>query len=1126
MATAVDRPQDSAATARLPERVAQPLQKLGNSIRSYVVLEGLAWFVVVLGLWAGVSFLVDWGLLYRLAGLDYLRDGLVEAHRLARSAALIALVLGLLAVLVYHGIFRLASSFRSKDLALVLERRFPDLLGDRLVTAVELADEREVKQVGYSWDLVAATVRDAEERLQKVALGDVFNWRRLRLRGFLAAVLVLAAVTVAVNYTDAAATWAERNVLLRDSFWPRPIIVVLTDFPAEGTKAVPYGSDLRVTARAWKWVVLAPEHVEGWRPAVWTDLFNPARRPWELDPVVGSPRLFAALPPAWQQASLDEVEASLTPSAFVGARRDLGLALLGYLTNQYLAGEARQAGRPVADVVPPDLLACLPPSWSGLKVDGAEPDPAAVGLKFQLAARLTPERIKALLAATEALRPLAVDVGVAGLFPGELPIPYVPAAVVNRLAARGIASRWLLTPAELAALPAEWADLPARELALRLRAFHDVESAEAIGERIRIQLLAMFDELDRRADLRRPGRRRAFRRLEVPGRLTFEFEQVLDEEERLRTRPKRGQPEVRRPEGSLEFPFEFKKIERPLRFRVQAAGPLTGWFHLAVRPLPTLKRLVRYQDEPGYMHGSNLRVEVGPLPVSLEGDESRCEVPVGARVRLAGQSQKNLRRVQLLLPADVPGGVGRAAGRVDHAPDSDEFTIVLASAMTGEDQRVNLVLEDLDGIVLTRPIRLLSVADREPEFTRAAFEGVNRKMISPQAILPLTVTARDDHGISALEYEVVVERADRTVAWQGRLPFRQFQPFRWADPARTDQRYEQRSDLSIARVMAGMAAHPPALIAGLARLPQSGFWGTVPTPQFDLAREYAIEYQDRNLFGAVIKNNDEFLDTLFLRVAAGKRIDEPLLDPPYRLLVRLVARDSRLDEGVAPPVVKAQEGRTAETFEFQVVREQDLLIEVGRREEDLRDRCEEVVAALKKVRVGLGRLEEDVYGGKPNDVKRAVIDAQDLDLAVRNQRDNLDMKVLREFRQIYRELALNRAPAPVLDRIDQRVCQPLVNLLDPGQAYARAEELLAIQAQRIEAEQAQMPRSVIGETRVALDRVIQRLEEIIAEMKKLIEFNQALQALRELIRDQEGVLKIIKEKQKELLKRELDDLQP
>src|SRR5262249_19566166 len=65
------------------------------------------------------------------------------------------------------------------QLALVLERRFPKQLGDRLITAVELSDPQKAAQQGYSPVMVEKTIHDAADQVDKLPLNQVFDWNRL-----------------------------------------------------------------------------------------------------------------------------------------------------------------------------------------------------------------------------------------------------------------------------------------------------------------------------------------------------------------------------------------------------------------------------------------------------------------------------------------------------------------------------------------------------------------------------------------------------------------------------------------------------------------------------------------------------------------------------------------------------------------------------------------------------------------------------------------------------------------------------------------------------------------------------------------------------------------------------------
>src|ERR1700687_2921506 len=121
----VIEPRPSFDRAESGRRVAHPLERLRNTIRYYVALEGLAILVVYLALWFWIGLALDYGF-YKLFSVDWVQ----EIPWLVRALVLGVLVAGLLTVIVVKMALRLMREFRDTALALVLERRFPGLLGD------------------------------------------------------------------------------------------------------------------------------------------------------------------------------------------------------------------------------------------------------------------------------------------------------------------------------------------------------------------------------------------------------------------------------------------------------------------------------------------------------------------------------------------------------------------------------------------------------------------------------------------------------------------------------------------------------------------------------------------------------------------------------------------------------------------------------------------------------------------------------------------------------------------------------------------------------------------------------------------------------------------------------------
>jgi hypothetical protein len=340
-------------------RVRSPLDRLRGTIRRYVGLEGLGVLGLYLATWFWVGLLLDYGI-FRVFSFDWVQSTPASF----RASVLIVVVAGLLAAVGLTVLTRLFREFRDPALALVLERHFPDLLGDRLITAVELSDTRRAAAQGYSAAMIEETVREAAERVEKVPLNEVFDWRRLVRRGVLVAILtsgLYLLVGGAFILADAgtsgasalggfsglngvASIWFERNILLRNTIWPRQAqLEFVSHKPGEGltigrdsqppplrVRALKYvvaGAPSRRAAdafRAWlkakgeddasiqsKVATFRRSPEEGWRALTWFDL------PDVLPDAPSEVRSADTLPADWDARdrasgpTLDEVELRL-----------------------------------------------------------------------------------------------------------------------------------------------------------------------------------------------------------------------------------------------------------------------------------------------------------------------------------------------------------------------------------------------------------------------------------------------------------------------------------------------------------------------------------------------------------------------------------------------------------------------------------------------------------------------------------------------------------------------------------------------------------------------------------------------------------------------------------------------
>jgi hypothetical protein len=1161
---AIASPEDRLTTQVAPA-LQQPLLQLGRAIRAYVAAEGLGRAVLAGCLWLWIVLALDWGA-FALFGVDYLRDAPAWLHGTVRGIFLAVLLAGLLVIVGYQVVYRVLRPFPAAALALVLERRFPQVLEDRLVTAVELADLSAVASMGYSPQMVELTARSAASQVERLALAQVFNWSRLRRVLGAAAGLVVSVLVVALFATDVFARFLERNLLLRPVYWPQPILLELPGFAETDVKAVPHGGDLRVWVRAWKFVVADRSAVEGWRLLQWSDLVSeePGRlRPWELRGLEWPRELYLALPESWQALPLDDIELRVRHSgpdaAGETAWRDaeLGNALVDFLRARLHTGSGDVRQR-----LGTHLVALLPESWQTL-------EPSELEEILRVCRLLKPaeaDRLCSVLRGEALLPSDLVQLLLGALCP--ISPPLLPAGWTQRRVAEQdpVALAGLLPEKEQELLPRHWRSLPLPDLETKLRELATEHTPDKLGERVRARLLQLCDDLHQCAASRSIGRRRSFRVLRIPEEVAIEFQQLLSEQERAVFKPRVGKPRIRRQLGGHDYLYDFKNIDHPLRFRVLAEAVATAWRRIEVKELPVLIRLVRRQQELGYLHHSNERVPVGPVPISLQGDESQVEIPSGTLMEIEGSCQKPLRWVRVVLPGQTEHqlwakctglaltGLGQQTGAgaslalavaatavmersnphvrwLEHRPPSSDFRFALHELGT-EDLPLSLEFEDTDGIVAGRRLVLRVVPDREPEYRRVQPEIVRRKMITPQAVIPFSGHLHDDHGLLAASYEVTVQRMDRTVVQQRSFPLRQFRPLRLPDEWPDEGAFEKRSEVTLARLLGGNEVWWSRARLPLLPLAGPGVWATPPC--LETVRDYVFDFQVRPGGEPVLSPTEEYFDTLLLRdspnFAQPAESSPPPLAVPYRLTIRLTAVDNRVQSGPdGQPIPAGQPGRSPEAFDFVVVSEEELLIENNKREEDLRDRCEAIIANIRKGRMALlKRLRDDAdadfkAGDRPYDFRRAAADVHDMHKLLLENRQALDQEVARGFRDIYRELVLNRCREQVTDRIDKRICRPLETLQLPGQHFERALASCSELARRLEAEGAAVPRFLLDEAIERTDQLLQRLEEILNEMRKLIEFNEAIKIYQEILSKEREILEQLRKKERQERLKELQD---
>ncbi len=691
MSTAADRKGQR-------ERIRGPLDSLRSWIRAYVSLEGVAAVLLFLCAWFWIGLALDWGM-FRLFGADLVQ---LDGARIFRIVVLIGIVGGLLALLVTTVLIRLFVQFSDVAVALLLERQFPKLLGDRLITAVELHDPQEAARHGYSPDMVRQTINEAAEAVDKVPVKEAFAWGRIVRRGVAFGVIMLALYVLwtagfaaaraatkdgspaeaMADVHEVSGMFVERNVLLHNTIWPRRSYLEVVSH-VEDVRIPRKSRPSRLVVRAWKYVIAdgAAPNGEGWRQMVWTDL-----KGLQIDA--------AELPAAW------------TPRE-------------GFDVLTVDEAEARLAAFPVS------LNKDGEPRW----VIKAEEEDA--GTRPLLWKELSKERL------------------------GGLAVPGIPAAWAG---GKGPG----LVKAEEVTLSADevWAKLES-DKKIDAQAAAALRMAFAHLERLE-DLRATLARLDEKVAPR--SMRRTARRLIVPkevvltswnrsssttGQLNAEADNMFtaawgDIEETTYYRVSG--------EDYATKTHSFTCVDRPT---------LSEILSVEERPAYLYYRPGRDGAAPTAADLAGKRQKFLPMAMQVTGETTPVDVPMGTTVTLEATCTKPLKSVEVTFdPKDRLPMQNRA---LELNAEKVRFSVTIPDVRVTFPMTLRFI--DEDGVPGERKIIINPRADRGPTVRDFSPDDVIRRdkgtfMVSARARIPFRGRIRDEEGLGRVRYVAVVTPAD------------------------------------------------------------------------------------------------------------------------------------------------------------------------------------------------------------------------------------------------------------------------------------------------------------------------------------------------------------------------------
>jgi len=236
----------------IPQEILETLQQLRLKIQRYVLAEGLAIVVAALCLFFWLTLGAD-ALHFELRKL--------ELPAWFRRGALLLAICGVVFLIATWVLGRYFRGFGKRALALVLERRFPQL-DDRLITAIDLAGTPQETASPVSAALTQRTIADAAQTLRNLDLRKVFDPRPLRQMLTAAGVLLASVIGFGAIDSGGFHRWFSAFVLGREGYWEpyrQSLMTVhvvaqpgdrVREFDSQLTYKHPRGADLTLVARS------------------------------------------------------------------------------------------------------------------------------------------------------------------------------------------------------------------------------------------------------------------------------------------------------------------------------------------------------------------------------------------------------------------------------------------------------------------------------------------------------------------------------------------------------------------------------------------------------------------------------------------------------------------------------------------------------------------------------------------------------------------------------------------------------------------------------------------------------------------------------------------------------------
>jgi hypothetical protein len=587
-------------------------------------------------------------------------------------------------------------------------------------------------------------------------------------------------------------------------------------------------------------------------------------------------------------------------------------------------------------------------------------------------------------------------------------------------------------------------------------------------------------------------------------------------------------------EANNEFSGTLSDLKESVKFYARGENYDTPTKQITLVPPPMFTELKRDELHPAYLYHKAPFAQANELPVdqqpygadpmklkglkhvlrdqaiSLTGDRSRFDIPMGAEFVIHGTVDKKLQAAEIRPKAGKFPGIEAEVADPDPIPLTIEGEHTIRFAFTAANKMLvtrqtefDIFLRDTDNVTSKRTIQIVVDDDRPPEVDVVV--DVIRKvgsvyMCTPQALIPFTKESkiRDDKGLNRVDYlfsyyevepmAVTVKRAEFATWYFNNppgMPNLGNLAYRLLVHGETESRIRPttstiENSVPVPSFLEEYVKRPLALADINARLE-----GPRPTGT-DLTVINLVTYPP----DAVREESGFDLR----KVAPGlKRPTESEAQRTYMLMLNVSAVDTNVE------AAKPGRANNKESLVFKLVSDGELLTEIAREEAGLADKLDDAIRRMADVDNKL----RSMVGRFPGlNTPEAFIAEQTRATEVNEQLGkgkDITAEVSTDYSRILLEFRANRLPEHLIRDVENKVVNKLNDVLtndfpQTEEAYGKLHgELAASRKPEVEV-------AFAAQSKVTI--LLAKLRDIRAGIGQGLDAKKLISQLEALIRDQ------------------------